>query len=93
MLQKVRHYAVFIRIKQVKGNSYFYLMESQRVEGKPHPVAKMIAYLGNQDRVIARLAAMTIPNKEHLIAQVRAATPAVGKNQGKRGRPKKTPVA
>ncbi len=68
-------------------------MESQRVEGKPHPVPKTIAYLGNQDAAIARLAAMTIPNQEQLIAQVRAATPSVGKNQGKRGRPKKTPVA
>ena len=84
---------MFIRIKQVKGNSYFYLMESQQVEGKPHPVPKTIAYLGNQDAAIAHLSAMTIPNQEQLIAQVRAATPTVGKNQGKRGRPRLTPMA
>jgi hypothetical protein len=75
------------------GNSYFYLMKSQRVEGKSHPVPKTIAYLGNRDRAIARLETMTIPNQQQLIAQVRAATPAVGKNQGKRGRPKKNPLA
>lgn len=85
---------MFISIKQVKGNSYFYLMESQRVEGKPHPVPKTIAYLGNRDRAIARLQTMTIPYKEQLIARVRAAIPSAGKNQGKRGRPKKgTPQA
>ncbi|MDZ4877710.1 MAG: hypothetical protein CLLPBCKN_007145 [Chroococcidiopsis cubana SAG 39.79] len=80
---------MFIRIKQVKGNSYFYLMESQRVEGKPHPVPKTIAYLGNRDRAISRLETMAISNQEQLIARVRAATPTVGKNHGKRGRPKK----
>ncbi|MGL4623021.1 MAG: hypothetical protein ACRCZS_28880 [Chroococcidiopsis sp.] len=80
---------MFIRIKQVKGNSYFYLMESQRVEGKPHPVPKTIAYLGNRDKAISRLEAMTIPHKQQLIARVLAATPSAGKNQGKRGRPKK----
>ena len=80
---------MFIRIKQVKGNSYFYLMESQRVEGKPHPVPKTIAYLGNRDRAISRLETMAIPHKQRLIARVLAATPTVGKNHGKRGRPKK----
>jgi hypothetical protein len=84
---------VFIRIKQVKGNSYFYLMESQRVEGKSHPVPKTIAYLGNRDKAIARLETMTISHKEQLIARVRVATPSAGKNQGKRGRPRKTPMA
>jgi hypothetical protein len=84
---------VFIRIKQVKGNSYFYLMESQRVEGKPHPVPKTIAYLGNQDAAIARLEASDYPAKDQLLSQVQAAIPVVGKNQGKRGRPRKTPMA
>ena len=79
---------MFIRIKQVKGNSYFYLMESQRVEGKPHPVPKTIAYLGNRDRA-SRLKASDYPAKDKLLSQVQAATPTVGKNQGKRGRPKK----
>lgn len=80
---------MFIRIKQVKGNSYFYLMESQRVEGLPHPVPKTIAYLGNRDKAISRLEASDYPAKDKLLSQVRAATPTVGKNQGKRGRPKK----
>ncbi len=82
---------MFVRIKQVKGNSYFYLIKSQRVEGKLHPVPKTITYLGDQDAAISRLSVMTILNKEQLIAQVRAATPSVGKNQGKRGRPRKNP--
>lgn len=80
---------MFIRIKQVKGNSYFYLMESQRLEEKPHPVPKTITYLGNQDEASARLEASNYPAKDKLLSQVRAATPVVGKNQGKRGRPKK----
>jgi hypothetical protein len=84
---------VFIRIKQVKGNSYFYLMKSQRVEGKPHPVPKTIAYLGNRERAIARLEASDYPAKDKLLSQVRAATPSVGKNQGKRGRPLQNPPA
>lgn len=84
---------MFIRIKQVKGNSYFYLMELQRVEGKPHPVQKTIAYLGNRDAAIARLEASDYPGKDKLLLQVRAATPVVGKNQDQRGRPKKTPMA
>jgi hypothetical protein len=80
---------VFIRIKQVKSNSCFYLMQSQRVEGKPHPVPKTIAYLGNRNQAISRLEASDYPAKDKLLSQVRAATPTVGKNQGKRGRPKK----
>ncbi len=84
---------MFIGVKQVKGNSYFYLMESQRVEGKPHSVPKTIAYLGNQDTAIARLEASDYPGKDKLLLQVRAATAVVGKNRGKRGRPKKNPLA
>lgn len=84
---------MFIRIKQVKGNSYFYLMESQRVEGKPHPVPKTIAYLGNQQAAISRLEASNYPGKDKLLSQVRAAIPSVGQNQGKRGRPRLTPMA
>lgn len=84
---------MFIRIKQVKGNSYFYLMESQRIEGKPHPIPKTIAYLGNRDKAISRLEASDYPAKDKLLSQVRAATLSVGKNQGKRGRPKQNPPA
>lgn len=84
---------MFIRIKQVKSNSCFYLMQSQRVEGKPHPVPKTIAYLGNRDRAISRLEASDYSAKDKLLSQVRAATPSVGKNHSKRGRPKQNPPA
>lgn len=68
-------------------------MESQRVEGKPHPVPKTMAYLGNQDAAIARLEASDYLALDKLLSQMRAATPVVAKNQGKRGRPKKNPLA
>lgn len=68
-------------------------MASQRVEGKPHPVPKTIGYLGNRDAALAALEASEYPNKDKLLLQVRTATPVVGKNQGQRARPKKTPMA
>ena len=66
----------------------FYLIESERVEGRPYPAQRMIEYLGNQAKAIAKLEASDYPNKEHLLAKVSAAVPTSGKNQGKRGRPK-----
>lgn len=80
---------MFIKIKTIKGSDYFYLVESQRVEGKAFPVPKTKAYLGNQDTAIAKLEASDYPGKEHLLAKVRAAVPLVGKGLGRRGRPRK----
>ncbi len=80
---------MFIKIKNIKGSDYFYLVESQRVKDKENPVPKTLAYLGNQNTAIARLEASDYPDKEHLLAKVREAVPAMGKNQGKRGRPRK----
>lgn len=89
-LDKVRHYELmFIRSRIVKGNQYFYLVENLRVEGKPNPVQRVVEYLGNKKRAIATLEKMDIPQKQRLVARVRAATPKTGKNGGKRGRPRK----
>lgn len=80
---------MFIKTKTIKGNDYFYLVESQRVEGRANPIPKTLAYLGTQDAAIAKLEASDYPDKEHLLAKVRAAVPLVGKNQKRRGRPRK----
>lgn len=80
---------MFIKIKNIKGSDYFYLVESQRIEGKSNPIPKTKAYLGTQDTAIAKLSASDYPNKDELLAKVRAAIPSVGKNQGRRGRPRK----
>lgn len=80
---------MFIKIKNIKGSDYFYLVESQRIEGKSNPIPKTLAYLGTQDTAISKLEASDYPDKEHLLARVRAAVPSVGKGQGKRGRPRK----
>lgn len=80
---------MFVRSTKVKGNRYFYLVESERVEGKTYPAQRMIEYLGNQDNAIAKLEASDYPDKEHLLAKVKAAVPMVGKGHGRRGRPRK----
>lgn len=78
---------MFVKTKTIKGNDYFYLMESQRVEGRSHPIPKTLAYLGNQEQALAALESSDYPDKDKLLARVRAVAPAQGKNQGKRGRP------
>lgn len=80
---------MFVRSRTVKGNQYFYLVENLRQEGKPNPVQRVIKYLGNKEKAIATLEKMDIPQKQRLVARVRAVTPATGKNDGKRGRPRK----
>ncbi|MBV8887069.1 MAG: hypothetical protein JO235_24165 [Chroococcidiopsidaceae cyanobacterium CP_BM_RX_35] len=80
---------MLVKTKTVKGNKYFYLVESRRVKGKAHPIHKAIAYLGNQERAIPALQASNYPDKDRLLAQVLEAAPGTGKNQGKRGRPRK----
>ena len=80
---------MFIKKKTIKGNDYFYLVESQRVEGKSHPTSKTLAYLGNQKEAIAKLEISDYPDKDELLEKVKAAVPVVGKNEGKRGRPRK----
>ena len=62
---------MFVRVKTVKGNKYFYLIENKRVEGKPHPVQQVIEYLGNQETAIATLEASSYPDKERLLERVR----------------------
>jgi len=42
-----------IQKKVIKGNAYWYLIESRRVNGKPRPI--VLAYLGSTDKLIARL--------------------------------------
>ena len=81
---------MFTKIKKINGSDYFYLVESQRVEGKRYPVQQMIKYLGNQKDALAKLESSEYPTKEQLLAKVRATVPHVGPNQGKRGRPRKT---
>ena len=81
---------MFVRSTKVKGNRYFYLVESERVEGKTYPAQRMIEYLGNQDNAIAKLEASDYPNKDELLARVRVTALAMGPNQGRRGRPRKT---
>ena len=80
---------MFVRSTRVKGSQYFYLVESERVEGARYPVQRMIEYLGNQAKAISKLEASDYPDKEHLLAKVRAAVPVVGKTQRRRGRPRK----
>lgn len=78
---------MFLRVKRVKSNPYFYLVESERTEGKSTPVQRVIEYLGNQAEALHRLEEGDYPNKEQLLARVRAQTAGSGK---KRGRPKKS---
>lgn len=80
---------MFVRSRKVKGNEYFYLVESERVEGKPNPVQRVVEYLGNQELAITALQLMDIPQKDRLIARVKKVQAATGKNNGKRGRPRK----
>jgi hypothetical protein len=80
---------MFIKTKTIKGNDYFYLMQSQRLEGKSHPISKTLAYLGSRERAIATLESSDYPAKDKLLARVRATAPATGPNKGRRGRPKK----
>jgi len=47
---------MFIRVKMVDSNEYFYLAQTQRVEGKPHPVQRVIEYLGSREAARVRLA-------------------------------------
>jgi transposase len=42
-----------IQARTVKGNKYWYLVESRRVDGKPRPV--VLAYLGKADDLLQRL--------------------------------------
>ena len=42
-----------IQQKNVKGNKYWYIVESRRVNGKPRPV--VLAYLGKADDLLKRL--------------------------------------
>ncbi|RLD93049.1 MAG: IS1634 family transposase, partial [Bacteroidetes bacterium] len=42
-----------IQQKNVKGNKYWYIVESKRVNGKPRPV--VLAYLGKADDLLKRL--------------------------------------
>jgi hypothetical protein len=42
-----------IQKKNVKGNKYWYIVESRRVNGKPRPV--VLAYLGKADDLLKRL--------------------------------------
>ena len=58
--------------------------------GETHGVQKVIQYLGNQEAAIAKLESSDYPDKDKLLEKVRAAVPVVGKNQGKRGRPKES---
>ncbi len=80
---------MFLRVKTVKSNPYFYLVENERVEGKPNPIQQVIQYLGNRDQALAALESSDHPDKDKLLARVRAVAPAQGRNQGKRGRPRK----
>lgn len=80
---------MFVRNRTVKGNQYYYLVKNERQEGKSNPVQIVIEYLGNKERAIATLEKMDIPQKQKLIARVRAAKRVTGKNGGKRGRPRK----
>lgn len=80
---------LFVRSRKVKGNEYFYLVESERVEGKFNPVQRVIEYLGNRNQAIATLDKSDYPGKDKLLARVRATAPAYGPNNGKRGRPRK----
>ena len=83
---------MFLRIKTVKSNPYFYLVENERVEGKPNPVQRTIEYLGNRNQAIATLEGGDYPSKDKLLAQIKGTAPATGKNKGKRGRPRKINV-
>ena len=81
---------MYVRSRKVKGNQYFYLVASERVEGKPNPVQRVIQYLGNQEAAIAKLESSDYPDKDKLLERVRGFVPVVGKNQGARGRPKES---
>jgi hypothetical protein len=42
-----------IQKKNVRGNKYWYIVESRRVNGKPRPI--VLAYLGKADDLLKRL--------------------------------------
>ena len=42
-----------IQSKMSRGNKYWYIVESRRVEGKPRPI--VLAYLGKADGLLKRL--------------------------------------
>ncbi|MDI7266653.1 MAG: transposase, partial [Myxococcota bacterium] len=44
-----------LQARRVRGHTYWHIVESRRVNGKPRPVP--IAYLGKADALLARLSA------------------------------------
>lgn len=44
---------MFIRIKKISGKSYFYLVESTRVNGKV--MQRVIEYIGNSSSLASRV--------------------------------------
>jgi hypothetical protein len=46
-----------IQARASRGNKYWYIVESRRVNGKPRPV--MLAYLGKANDLLKRLHGMT----------------------------------
>ena len=42
-----------LQARTVKGNTYWYIVESRRVDGKPRPI--VLAYLGKADDLLEKL--------------------------------------
>ncbi len=49
--------------KMIKGNPYWYLVQSVRVNGKPRP--KVLAYLGSQSDFVSKLLSMYCPEEKN----------------------------
>ena len=41
-----------LQARTVKGNTYWYIVESRRVDGKPRPI--VLAYLGKADDLLEK---------------------------------------
>jgi len=68
---------MFLRVKIVNSNKYFYLVETQRVKGKQHPVQRNVKYLGAHESAIAQIEKMNISpaEKTQLIAKIKSIKP------------------
>jgi transposase len=53
MADVYNNYMASLQARRVRGQTYWYIVESRRVRGKPRPI--VLAYLGKADTVLARL--------------------------------------
>jgi len=62
---------MFILVRRIKSHRYYYLVETERVEGIPRQ--RVVGYLGNYSRALAALERiqMAAPSKARLAARIK----------------------